>query len=299
MDELKVKHRTLHACGAALLVLLAHGSSLAQTETGKSAWEVSLGVGLASAPAHEGSAERVSSAVPMLELSYKTRDYGVFSVSGKEGGLVWTPLQTERYSLGFVVGSDPGRRDDRKRSAWEPGSARLLGMGRIKPSTELGMVGTLDLGVKLQVRLSKGLGKGADVETGNPSVGLPSLGKRGPDIDGHGGTKLELAMPLSLPLAASWRLDVSPSVAWANTAYMRTFFGVSSRQSNASGLRAFKADGGLHRVGLDVSLSYAVDKNWSAVAALSASSLAAPVAKSPVVETRGSRTALLGVMYQF
>jgi outer membrane protein len=85
-------------------------------------------------------------------------------------------------------------------------------------------------------------------------------------------------------------MSLGGSVSWASGGYASTHFGVNAADSAASGLAAYSPTGGVKDVGIDATLTYVVDENWSVSGVASVSQLLGDFADSPVVDQRGSAT---------
>jgi outer membrane scaffolding protein for murein synthesis (MipA/OmpV family) len=249
-------------------------------------WEFSVGAVVVSAPEYEGAKKRVTGVVPDLNVSYKSKDFGTFGVGSKSRGLSWTPIDTDEYSFGFTVSSSAGRVDTKDGSIFRPGSKSLRGLGEIKTAAEYGVFGHVVLGMPIRAQIMKGSGDG------KPDA-------KDFSVKGHGGTHASIAAELPIPVSDSVTFSISPNLTWADAKYTQTYFGISSAQAARSGRKAFKADGGLKSVGLDMGVNYAFDKHWSANAGVSVSQLRSDAALSPLVQKKNQTSAIAGVSYQF
>jgi outer membrane protein len=252
----------------------------------QSPWDISLGAAVVSTPEYEGGKKSVTGLAPDFNLSYRTQGFGTFGIGIKSRGVSWTIVENDDYSFGIALGSSAGRTDNKEGTLYKPGSKRLRGMGEIKSATEHGVFGHVTLGLPLSLQIMRGTGDG-------------KADSRDFSIDGHGGTTAQLAVELPLSIAPAIELSISPNLVWADEKYTQTYFGVTSAQAARSGFKAFKAEGGLKSVGLDVSMNYKIDKHWSANVALAVSQLRGDAAKSPIVEKKGQTSAFAGASYSF
>lgn len=114
---------------------------------------------------------------------------------------------------------------------------------------------------------------------------------------GHEGLVGEVGIDaISQPMP---RLDLSvgPRLTFASKDYMETYFSVSPIQAAATGLQPFDADAGIKSLGVETSLRYALDNNWSVVGRAGYFGLLGDAADSPVVDMGSSvqATATIGL----
>jgi MipA family protein len=278
----------LAACaliGAIVQPVFAQEAAKASTK-GTSPWEVSVGAGIASSSEYEGGKKTVSGLVPNVNIRYKTNGYGTFGIGGKGLGLSWTAIETDAYSLGVSVGANTGRKDDKDGTLLSPGSKRLKGMGEIKSSADFSVFGHYTVGVPIMLQFTKNTGDGkVDAKDGS--------------FKGHGGTEISLSTEIPFPLTSAITLSISPSLNWADSKYMQTYFGVTAAQSAKSGFKQYKADGGIKSVALSLGANYQFDKNWAANVGVTFTQLQGNAGKSPLVERKGQTSLLAGVNYTF
>ncbi len=272
-----------------LLVGLATINSMALAQTAdkkdKGPWDVSVGLGVASAPEYEGASKRATGVVPDFNASYKTNGYGTFAVGSKARGFSWTAIDKDEYSLGVSLGFDGGRVDDKDGGGLRTGSKRLRGMGEIKSSLDYGVFGHVTLGVPISLQVIK--------NAGNGKVNSDR------SIDGSGGTRVELSVEVPWQVSDSLGLSFSPNIVWADKKYTQTYFGVTSTQAANSGFKAYNAKGGIKSAGFAVGANYKFTPNWSANLGVSFSRLQGDAAKSPLVQTKNQTSVAAGVAYTF
>ncbi|MGE4437418.1 MipA/OmpV family protein [Achromobacter sp.] len=217
-----------------------------------------LGVGYA--PRYSGSDE--SAALPIFGLGI--RSPGGFFLD-TERGLGW---QTEALNstFRFYVAPSASRRDHKKGTE---GSNQLRGMGDIKSRAEIGMDAETQLGpVTLSATVVHAFKKGDDRDVGSAYT-LFNLGASTTVYEGAAGA-------LSLSLSGDF----------GDGNYMRTWYGVSERQSSRSGYRRYKPKGGLESVGLGATWVLPLSKAWSWSVAAEARRLYGDAADSPIVKDR-------------
>ena len=76
---------------------------------------------------------------------------------------------------------------------------------------------------------------------------------------------------------------------YANDNYMKTYFGVTTSQTSASGFKEFNAYTGIKDVGIGTTLIYPFNKYWSFITIANYTRLLNDAAKSPLVENAGSK----------
>jgi MipA family protein len=274
----------MSAIGLLSLSSLVHAQAVDKKDS--SPWQVSVGLGLVSAPEYEGGKKTVSGIFPDINASYKTNSFGTFAIGSKARGASWTAIETDAYSFGISLGFDSGRIDTKDGTLLRPGSKRLKGMGEIKSSAEIGVFGHVNVGIPLTLAVIKGSGDGkADSITGN--------------IKGHGGSRIELGAEIPWQISSNVGLSFTPNIVWADKKYNQTYFGVTAAQSSRSGFRAYSAGAGLKSAGLTVGMNYKIDSNWSANAAASFNQLLGDAGKSPLVQKKSQNTFTVGVAYAF
>ncbi len=107
------------------------------------------------------------------------------------------------------------------------------------------------------------------------------------------GAQIPLAKPLTLAMVTT---------TLATDDYMKSYFGVNAAQSARSGLRTFKADGGVKDVGLSLSTRFPLSGKWSGLAIFRYWHLLGDAADSPIVKDQGDENQLLfavGSVYRF
>lgn len=77
-----------------------------------------------------------------------------------------------------------------------------------------------------------------------------------------------------------------PGFTYGNAEYMRTFYGISGAQSQASGLPVYNANGGVDNVHFTVGTNYHFGSNWNVGGFATESRLTGDAGNSPIVETR-------------
>jgi MipA family protein len=269
--------------------ILLVGVSLAHSQSADKkvldTWSLSLGGGVISKPDYEGSKKNIGGVIPELKASYKTADYGKFSLDPRNG-LAWTPIDKDEYSLGLGLAFDFGRTDKADGTAFRPGSKRLKGMGVISSSADFNVFGHYVLGVPLYVQLTKNLGSG-------------KLDASKKEFEGSGGTRVEIGVELPWQATKELKISLAPNVVWADKKYEQAYFGVTSTQSAASGFKLYTPKGGVKSAGINLSADYKISPDWNANVTASFNQLQGDAGKSPLVQRKGQSTLIAGVSYSF
>ncbi|MBN3763720.1 MipA/OmpV family protein [Burkholderia sp. Ac-20365] len=252
----------IHAAGA-----MAEDAPAAQDSTATaqpaSKWKIGVGPGLIITPQYPGSHELRYIPYPALDVSYDDR---VFSQGPDVLGL--NVIRSENYHVGAALSFDFQSRDEKD-------DPHLHGLGNVDGSPKLKVFADYTLWAF----------------TG--SVALYQ------DLAGHGqGKYITTDLYASLP-AGGWLFSVGPGFTWADALYTRTFFGVSTKQSAASGLPAYNTGSGIRDVHLNGYVSYDISKHWAASVAVTLGRLQHYAAGSPITERRSELNTLASVNYRF
>jgi len=96
--------------------------------------------------------------------------------------------------------------------------------------------------------------------------------------------------------------SIGPRVLFSNARYQRAYFGVDDEAALASGLPAYRPDGGLYALAATSGLSYQFSPRWGAFGYARYERLIGDAADSPIVRELGSRNQLsggIGLSYTF
>ncbi|MBO9329403.1 MipA/OmpV family protein [Achromobacter xylosoxidans] len=243
----------------------------AQGPAGEWLFYGTLGVGYA--PRYSGSDE--GSAVPIVGLGVRG-PHGFFL--GTDHGLGW---ETEALDSTFRFYLAPSAsRKDRKHGF--EGSDKLRGMGEIKSRAQIGMDAETTLGpVTLSATLAHAFKKSGDSDVGSAY------------------TMLTLGAGVTVYEGAAGLVSVALSGTFGDGNYMRTWYGVSARQSANSGYRRYSPKGGLESVGLGATWTLPLDESWSWTVGAEARRLFGDAADSPIVRERNQYTIGTMVTYTY
>jgi MipA family protein len=259
-----------------VLILAATGAmAVAQTPPAANAgagtgikvtgWQFGLGAALIAGPRSVGSDETRVRLVPLVEARYQ--DW-LFIDPIRGIGVQTQPASGLNASAALGVSLDSRRAKD---------EARYQGLADIKeaPAVILGLdyrLGDAFVASRLRSRLGSENGRGTTVDV---DLGYNVIASR--------------AGVLGLGLTAR-AMD---------STYARNFFGVTSAQAAASGLRAFDAEGGAQRVGLFAQAFYRLSDDWSMFGRLEATQLSDDLGASPLVVQKRQTSLLISAKRNF
>ncbi len=226
-------------------------------------WTVTLGLGAAVAPKYEGSKHAHVEPLPLASVTYRD----LLSVG--PGGARLSVLHASGFEAGPALGMFGGRshKDD----------AQLNHVG--------GLATAVSGGGFVRYHVNR-LSFEADLAQ---ALSLSDRGLRG-------------------RVAASWRqpivgdrlwADAGPALVFADDRYERAYFGITPTQSQRSGLRAFRPEGGLESAGLDTSLSWKQSEHVLVRAMANVHRLTGDAADSPLVQSKTQLVVGLGAAYRF
>jgi len=121
-------------------------------------------------------------------------------------------------------------------------------------------------------------------------------------INGHEGTVGSLGLDKFWRDGDRYVFSVGPRVIFSDAKFQRAYFGIDSEHALASGLPAYRPDGGVYAVGAASGLSYQFDPRFGAFGYARYDRLLGDAAKSPIVRELGSRNQFsggVGLSYTF
>ena len=190
--------------------------------------------------------------IPYLDLSLGSIDLD------STDGLSWNALKLDGWSAGPFVNYVPGRDDNDALR----GLRNVPGMGEV----------------------------GGFVEY-SPFEGLRAFARTGHTFggaSGQGGMLGQLGSEADYPLGLGIFGGTTVTAHYANAEQTRTFFGVSQQESLASGIRPYRASGGLQDVTLSQSVAFPLVGRWSLLTSVNWIHLTDSAADSTIVKQRGS-----------
>lgn len=216
-----------------------------------SKWSIIVGGGGAYAPDYEGSDDYEFQPFPFASIVY---DDFIF-IEGTSLGV--NLLNFDGLKAGPIARYGFGRDEDDNNA--------LDGLGDVDDSIELGGFLKYEVGI-----WSAGLTVAQDV------------------AGGHDGLIAEATAGVAVPLTENLRSSLEASASWADSNYMETYFGISSKQSAKSGLSQFEADAGFKDVGITLGLDYMFTESIGIGGRAQYKRLLGDAADSPIVDDKGS-----------
>lgn len=244
-------------------ILMPHAAQASENETKAPTNAISgeVGGGIAIAPDYMGSDD-----YRVIPLAVGTLDWEGRSLTFDGTALSADLLSSETLELGPVVNwtfkRDPKRID----------SAAVKALGRIDDAFEVGG--------QAAVSFAGPLGNGDRLRF--------SLAAMRDVSDVHDGWLGDATIRWTIPVTGKLGASLEAAASYADAAYARTYFGVTDAGALASGLAAFRPDGGLKDVGATAGLRYAVTDRWAIVAEAGYRRLLGDFADSPIVRSEGS-----------
>lgn len=113
------------------------------------------------------------------------------------------------------------------------------------------------------------------------------------------GLKAEAGATVGARLGASAVLGVSLGATWANRAHREGYYGITARESVASGLPEWSVGAGWQDVNLAVSGVWTLNDRWSLSGQVLTAHLLGDAARSPVTESRNPTNVSLTLWYRF
>lgn len=231
-------------------------------------WTVSVGFAPVVSPVWQGSTDAALSIFPDLRINY--RDEFFASVPD---GIGWNAVRERGWRAGPLVKLRFGRDERNGGSPFlvSGGSDALIGLGNIPAAGEAGLFVEKRLGAREQVRLRTEVRQG---------------------FGGHEALVVDLSASLGGRVGRNiW--SVGPRATLAGRDYVQTYFGITPAQSAASGITAFRADGGLVSVGLGGTVIRPLSRNYALTLFGGVDRLSGDAGGSTVVQERGQRMQLV------
>jgi outer membrane scaffolding protein for murein synthesis (MipA/OmpV family) len=230
-------------------------------------WEVRLGVGSTFEPRYDGSDRYHMLAGPSLDIRYKDL---LFGSTGEGFGV--NVVQGPNWRVSVAAAYDLGRRghDDPE---------HLDGLGNINPAPEMKIAGeyvvSKDFPLVFRAAFTRSFG-------------------------GSNGWSADLGTYMPLPGSGqTFYWFAGPSVTFADSNYMQSWFGVTPQQAAASGYQPYSASAGLRSAGFGITMVYFVNKHWFVSADGALKRLLGSAAHSPIIQTKTDGVCDISINYQF
>ncbi|MEJ0003813.1 MAG: MipA/OmpV family protein [Pararobbsia sp.] len=233
----------------------------------ESDWQVRVGTGAAFQPRYPGSDQYHTLVGPSFDIRY--RDLAFFSTGE---GLGVNVIQGTNWRASIAAVYDLGRRghDD---------PARLNGLGNINPAPEMKLaaeyVMSKEFPLVVRMTLTRSFG-GSDGWIA--------------DLGGY------MPMPAS---SEHFFWFAGPSVSFADSNYMNSWFGVNGQQAAGSQYPRFNAHAGLASAGFGITMIWFVSKHWFVTADGALKRLLGSAAQSPITESKTNGVTDVSINYQF
>jgi outer membrane scaffolding protein for murein synthesis (MipA/OmpV family) len=231
------------------------------------AWRIRVGPGMAFQPLYDGSSRYHVLAGPSIDIRYRN----LFFLSTGDGAGV-NFLSGRNWHLAFAVTYDLGRRE-------QTDYEHLYGLGNINPAPALKLFGdyviskNFPLDIRADIRRNLG---GADGWIGDVGAYLPLPGS-----------------------SETFFWFAGPSVTFADSTYMNSWFGVNATQAEHSGYPQYRASAGVKSYGLGVSATWLPAKHWIVNGDTALQQLVGSAAHSPITQRATGVVVSVSVDYQF
>ncbi|MCE2946899.1 MAG: MipA/OmpV family protein [Betaproteobacteria bacterium] len=230
-----------------------------------------VSLGAISLPEFEGSADQALRPFALARVDFGR--YGNLRVAGQT--VLYSVLaESSRWAVGPLL-SMRAARDD---SVEDPVVRRLRKVD-----------GTVEAGAFVEYRLTDTLMRGDRL-----SLGL--------DVKGGEGNQLTWGVLYQGPKSGNFQYGIDLRMTYANDKHMETYFSIDADNSARSGLPTYRAAAGLKSTTIGFTGSYDLSQQWTLIARVGFTRLAADAADSPIVRLRGDANATavgLAVGYRF
>jgi MipA family protein len=263
-DSKPVLRTALLSCSVCFLAGTSLNASAEDVAPDASKWKISVGPGIYISPKYPGSSKFSVLPVPSLDISYDDRFFSQgFDLLGVNA------LKGDAYHVGAAISLDFQSRS-------ESDDPRLHGLGNVHEGPKLKLF--------------------ADYSWSFLTGSIAAY----QDIAGTGqGLLVSSDLAANLPVTSKLLISIGPGVTWANAEYTHTLFGVTAKQSAASGMPQFNTSSGIRDVHLNAYASYEFTKTWSGSVAVTAGRLEHDAGHSPITERRTEVNTMVAVNYRF
>lgn len=281
-NRMGVSDMSLMACrkGVAAGLLIAtvaySGTALAADE-----WVFEVGGGVGYGSKYEGSDEAEFMFLPVLGITWNDTIYLT-----TEDGLGAVLYDNHDFTVNVSLNYDWGRD--------ESDSSDLDGLGDVDGAATANLTLEYEVGpVTPFVELTRHLGGPDALEVSFGAETMIPLGVlmgQGPasraaesDDEGANGPAIMAGI----------------SATWADDKYMKSYFGISSKQSSRSGLPQYSAKSGLKSAGVELGFLYPVSENWALQTMIEYERLFGDAADSPISKSNNVLFGGVAVSYRF
>ena len=222
-------------------------------------WDLTIGAGVAGAPEYDGASDFTIEPLPVFDLLWRDDIFLSY-----EDGLGWNAYQTRNLRLGpvadFYWGSDN----------------RPTGIGDVDPGFQVGAFAEFAFDhYKFDTTLLQ-------------AVSGSSEGLR-VDVGAAVGTRID----------KDWSVILRANTMFFSGNEMKTYFGINSSEASDSGLAEHSPGAGFKDAGLDATIKYDIDENWSVRGIGKFHYLLGDAADSPLVGEEFQVYGGLAVAYHF
>lgn len=206
-------------------------------------------------PRYAGARDTVLRAVPFVSYQWAN---GWFA--GMDNGVGYAISASPHTHFGLRLTADFGRS--------ESDDGALRGLGDVPARAEGGAFVNTTLGEQVQLGASMRHGSGHHRD----------------------GTVIDLSADCSGPLFGAWSWSAQAEASWANSAHLRSYFGVDAAQSTRSGYAPYAPNTGWRDATLGLGLTYTWGPRTHVIAQWSHHQLLGEAAHSPIVQARSSHS---------
>lgn len=262
-DESNFRPAAIIAVAAILILSLVAGLAVAARaqengeppDENESGWSFEAAVEVEMEPDYAGSNDYETEAALFARALYQDAS-GHLYFAGVNGLGAWWNLGGD-WALGAALGYEEGRGSDNSALKGLDGQRDTL-KGEFTLAREMG---PWELAFTLQ-----------------------------PDLLGRGkGLVTFLGAEWEGTLAENLRVGAALDVSWGDSEHMKTEFGISPRESMASGLSAYSPGSGFKSTSLELGAEFPLNENWSVLATGGVEYYHGAAARSPLIADEGDR----------
>ena len=230
-------------------------------------WQVAVGAAAAFQPRYDGADRYHFEGGPSVDIRYSDL---YFASTGEGFGA--NVAQGQNWRISLAAAYDLGRRG-------QDDDEHLHGLGNINPAPELKLaadyVVSKDFPLVLRADIRRSFG-GSNGWIGDIGAYMPLPGS-----------------------SKTFFWFAGPSLTFADSKYMNSWFGVSDAQAADSQYAAYHASAGLKSAGFGVSAIWFFQKHWFAACDFALEQLVGSAAHSPITQRSSNGVLDLSINYQF